>query len=609
VTYEDIIATKGDNPYRDPSRLAIAEILSASGRKEDALEQFETLVKQAADPAVKVESLVKAGLLNIDLEHPDRGAAELNKALASPQIGQWKSIVQIGLLRVLYESGKYKQLLDQYQDAYTDLPDDIKPEVLNLAADSKRQTGDFAGASDLYQQIVTTYPNSVYADDARYEHLVCLYNAGDPTLIAQIDAYLGAAPEPAKRDQVTLLKAEALFKAEKFGDAAPVYASIVDSPTLISSYRSDALLKLAWCRMQTHQADKAIAALTSFLKDYPLDKKASSALAQRAVAYQETHDLNSALKDFDEILTGYPQAKERELALEQKALILGEQEDKPGMSATFQQLLEEFPHSSVAAEANYWIGAAAYSAKDYKACIPPLEAARKLDKTQFFERATVRIIGAYYTLEDRDSLAAEIDLYNSGNPKDKVQADILRWLGQSYLAAKDYPNADKYLLQLSSRAEAIPDDWLDLGSAQLGAKQYPDAIASANKYLAAQSDPVSQSKGLLILGQAQLESGKLDDAQASADKACSLQPEGLPNAQGRMLSGDIQVARGNYDAAAKVFQSIAVIIDDPQITPAAMEKAYNCLNEEGNTAEAAKVLNDLQTKYPEYQVKAGNLSH
>ena len=28
ITYEDIVATKGDNPYREPSRLALAEILS-----------------------------------------------------------------------------------------------------------------------------------------------------------------------------------------------------------------------------------------------------------------------------------------------------------------------------------------------------------------------------------------------------------------------------------------------------------------------------------------------------------------------------------------------------------------------------------------------------
>jgi len=50
-----------------------------------------------------------------------------------------------------------------------------------------------------------------------------------------------------------------------------------------------------------------------------------------------------------------------------------------------------------------------------------------------------------------------------------------------------------------------------------------------------------------------------------------------------------------------------VILDDPQVTPLALNKAYECLTREGDTAEAAKVLNELQTRYPEYQVRTGNL--
>ena len=607
MTYEDIVSTPGDNPYREPSRLALAEILSSAGRKEDALTQFKALAKEAQQPAIKVEALVKVGLIEVDLEQPEKGAADLNKALTIPEIGEWKPVAQIGLLRVLYNTGRYKELVDQYQSAFQDLPADIKPEVLILAANSKREMADFAGSRDVYEQIIKDYPTSVYAEEAKYEHLVSLYNADDPGLLAAVDEFLAGKPEASKRDQVTLLKAEALFKARKYEDAAPVYASLDDS-TLTASYRAEALFKLGWCYIQIHQPDKAITALTSFLKDYPLNKLVSSALAQRAVAYQQTKDLSSALKDFDQLLKDYPKTKERELALQQKALIQGEQQDNPGMSATFQQLIEEFPHSPAAAQANYWIGYAAYSAKDYKACIPPLDIARKLDKAQFFERATLRIIAACYNLGDRDSLAAEVDLYNGGNPKDKIQPEVLRSLGKSYLDAKEYPASQKYYLQLVSRDEVTPEDWLDLGLAQTGGKQYADAITSINKYLDAQTDPASKAEGLRDLGRAQLESAKLDDAQASADKACSLQPEGLANAQGRMLSGDIQIARGNYDEAAKIFQSIAVLIDDPQVTPAALEKAYNCLNRQGNTAEATKVLNQLQTKYPEYQLKSGGLT-
>ena len=608
MTYEDIVDFKGDNPYREPSRLALAEILSASGRKSDARDQFEALAKEAQQPVVKVEALVKAGLLNVDLRDSEKGAAQLNKALAMPEIGDWKPIAQIGLLRVLFDSGKYKQLLDQYEVALKDLPADAKPEVLILAADSRRQLGDDAGAGELYARLIKEYPTSPYTDEAKYQHLVSLYNGNDPGLLPAVDDYLAGNPEAARHDQITLLKAESLFKDKKYEEAAPVYASLQDSG-LAAGYLSEALFKLGWCRMQLHQPEKAIDALTKFLKAYSTSKLVPSALAQRAIAYQQIDpkDLPSALKDYNRLLDNYPKTKERELALQQKALILGEQQDNAGMSQTFQELLDEYPHSTAAAQANYWIGFAAFSAKDYKACIAPFQAARKLDKAQFFERASVRIIAADYTLGDRDALAAEVDLYNSGSPKDKVHPEALRMLGSAYLGAKDYANAEKYLSQLVAREEVTPDDWLNLGRAQIGAKEYPKAIESIDKYLAPQTDPAAQTKGILVLGRAQVESGKLDDAQVSADKACSLQPEGLSNAQGRTLSGDIQVIRGDFDAAAKIFQSIAVIIDDPQVTPAAMEKAYDCLVREGKSAEAAKVLNDLQSKYPEYQITAGGL--
>ena len=50
----------------------------------------------------------------------------------------------------------------------------------------------------------------------------------------------------------------------------------------------------------------------------------------------------------------------------QKALILGQQDNAKGMSDAFRQLLKEFPKSSVAAQANYYIGKAAF---DSHACL------------------------------------------------------------------------------------------------------------------------------------------------------------------------------------------------------------------------------------------------
>ena len=604
LVYADLLDTKEGNPFREASRLSLAQILTASGRKEEALRQYDALQQESAKLEVKTEALVRSGLLRIELGQADKGAVDLNKALKSPQIGSWRPLAEIGLLRVLYETGKYKQLIDIYEKGAKDFPAETKPEVLLLAANSKRQIGDHSGAREIYEQVAKEYAGSDYAKEAAYERLVSLYNAGDPNLAKQVDDYLAGDPEPSKRDQVTLLKAESLFKQEKYNEAEPLYAAMERS-ALPANLKAEAMFKLGWCRMQNKTYNEAIAAFGEFLDGNPQHKLVPATLAQRAVAFQQTKDFKNALRDFNELISRYPKAKERELALQQKALILGQQQDNAGMAATFAELLHDYPGSAAAAQANYWIGWAAFEAKNYKAAIDPLEAARKLDREQFFERASLRIMHAHYYLENRDALAADVETYTQGAPKGKVPAEVLRWVGASFLNDKNYEQAEKYFARLTERDQDVsPDDWLNLGRAQLREKKWDETQKTLRKYLGEATQPLARASGLLVFGEAQLGSAQLDDAQKSADEACTLQPEGKLNAQGRMLAGDIALARGNLEQAAKIYRGVSVIIDDPELTPAALEKACATLKKNGNDTEAVKVLNELQTRYPEYQLTA-----
>jgi TolA-binding protein len=602
--YEDLATIKENNPFREASRLAVAQIFNDAGRKADALKQFEILAQETSSKELKAESLVKAGLLEIDLDHRDKAAADLKKALALPEIGKWKEIAQLGLLRMLYDAGKYKEALHAYETGAAAFSDEARPEALLIAANSRRQLGEHTAARELYDRVIHDYPDTVYAKEAQYDRLVSLYANDDPDVVKAVDDYLAANPEPEKRDQVTLLKAESLFKKQKYSAAAPIYATI-EKTKLAGTFKADALYKLGWCYMETNDFDRAAKVFTDFLDTYTGHKLTATALAQRALAYQQQKKFTAALKDFDSLISKFPNAKERELALQQKALILGQQQDNAGMAAAFQQLLNDYPKSPAAAQANYWIGWAASEAKDYKRAIAPLDAARKADREQFFERATQRIMIAHYNLEEKEPLAAEIDHYIKGGGKDKVPTLILRWLGGQFLAAKEFAKAEKYLAMLTAReGEATPDDSLNLGRSQLQQQKFAEAVKAFRVYLESAREPFPHAMGLLALGRAQLGLKQFDDAQKTVDQACGLQPEGSVNAEGRELLGDIEMGRGDFDKAARAYRSVAVIVDDPVITPRAMEKAWDALKRSGNDKEAAKVLNELQSRYPEYQLKS-----
>lgn len=607
--YQEVAETKDNNPFREASRRSLAQLLADAGKKTEAHKQYELLAVETDKPEVRIEALVKASLLKIDLGEFDKAAGDLQKALQQPQIGPWKELAQLGLMHAWYEGGKYKQVVDFFETNSKDISTDTLPEALLLAGNADRKLGNYKDSLPLYSQVISNYPDSSFAKEAQYQRLASLYYADDSGLAGEIDKYIAQNPSSDKISQLTLMKAETLYRKQKYAEAIPVYASLQGS-TLPDDLQAEAAFKLGWCQMQTQNYPDAIKSFSSFLATFPKNKLAPSALAQRAIASQQEKDLTSALKDFDELINKYPKAKEREIALEQKALLLGQQQDNEGMSDTFKKLLKEYPETAAAAKANFWIGWAAFTppAKDYKGAVAYFDAARKGDKEQFFEKAMPYIMTCYLNLEERDKLAAEVDTYSKAGTKIKIPIQAVRWLGTQYLEAKNYEQAEKYLDMVTARkTEVITDDWFNLGKSFSGQRRYVEAVQSFKKYLEATNEPVPRATGLLKLGDAQLSLGSYDDAQQSVDAACALQPEGKMNAEGRILSGEIQMARGNYEDAAKLFLSVTVLLDDPVITPHAMELAIDALKKANKDADAAKVLNDLQTRYAEYlqQKKSG----
>ncbi|MDB6155199.1 MAG: Tetratricopeptide 2 repeat protein, partial [Chthoniobacteraceae bacterium] len=591
--------------------LSLALLLKESGRTIDALKQIQALSQQSANAELKAQATVYAGVWEVELGQTARAEEDLKRALQMPEVTRWKDIAQLGLLQLYFTQKKYQQVIDSYDPASRDFGPETRPQLLNLVAMSMRQLGKGDESLAVLQTLSKESPGSVYGKEAAYERLAVLYSTNANGLLGEIDQFLATNPESSKADQVLLMKAETLFKKQDFSAAAPIYAQFENSRTLASALKGEALAKLGWCLMQTKDYDKAIKAYTAFLSGYPTSKSVPSALCQRGLARLRIKDLAGALKDFDELSSRHPKAKERELGLQQKALIQGQMNNNAGMTATFKQLLKDFPETPVAAEANYWIGWVAFESKDYKSVIEPLDKARHLDKEQYLERASLRIVLSYYSLENKEALAREIDAYNKSGIKRPVPYEVIQWLGQGYydaaLKTEDtearmelYRKASRFLTLLISRDDVKPEDFLNLGRAEVSLSKFLPAREILEKYLASTKEPGPRSEGLLALGQAQIGLKSLDEAQKSAQAVLGHQPDGILNAKARILAGDIQQARGNSEEAARIYESVVVVIDDETVTPVALEKAIEAYKATAREPDAKRLTNTLQSRYPEY---------
>lgn len=610
--YQQIAEIKYTNPYRDDARLAAGLIALSRGRKADALRNYEALANETEKPALKAEATVRAGMVALDLQQTEKGKTDktmaekavnlLQKGRSLPEAGRWRAVAQVGLLRLEYQTGQYDKVLAEYKRGQEQLPEEVRAEMMLIVGNSQRQLGHAKEADDIYRQIISKYPNREEAKDAQYQRLINFYNSSSPNFLSEIDDYLKSGPPPERADQAKLLKAEHYYKGQKFADAAPLYAELRVSD-LSPKLQAEAAYKLGWCFVQLKDRAQLIEAFDFFISRFADSPQMPSALTQRALAYQENKDYSAALSDLSILLAKYPQAKEREAALQQKALILGQQDNSKGMADAFRQLLKEFPKSSVAAQANYYIGKAAFDAKDYKAAIAPLDTARRMNQEQYYSLATLRIISAFFYSKDRSALTNEVNEFLKTNADGKVPAEILEWLGVEYYNEKNYAAAEKYftlLGQSASLGSVKPDFWFYLADSETKLKNFVQAEAAYEKYLQVATDPAAKAKTLLALGATKIAAHKPDDAQKIAEEIMSLQPEGRVNAEARLLAGDVQLEREHFDEAGKAFMGVALLYDDPAITPRALQKAASAYQKAGRKEEADRVTKQLRDKYPNY---------
>ena len=605
--YLQVIEAKNPNPFREDSRFAAGTLLLAQGRKADAFRQYEALANETGKPPLKAEATVRAGLVAADLQQgkPDKAMLEkavalLQKGKTLPEAGKWSAIAQAALLRVLYASGQHQQVIAEYKRAADAVPEEAKPELMLLAANSERQLNRPKEAEALYAQIIAKYPNREEAKEARYQRLINIYNSNPAALMSEVDQYLASNPTGERADQARLLKAEAFYKQNDFAEAAPLYETLRASQ-LSPKLRAESAYKAGWCYVQLKTPLRIIDAFTYFLKAFPDNPQVPSALTQRALAYQETKNFDGAIADLNTLIANHPNAREREAAIQQKALLFGQQENAKAMSEAFQQLLKEYPKTAVAAQAHYYIGKAAFEAKDYKVALPALENARKLNKEQYYTPATVRIVSTYFYQKNRAALTKEVDAFLAAAPDAKIPGEILHWLGIEFYNEKNYAAAEKYLAALGSgeTTNVNADFWFYLADAQNKLGKFAAAEASYEKFLQSTNDPAAKVKTLLALGATKIAAHKADDAQKIAEEIMSLQPEGRVNAEARLLAGDVQVERGLFEDAGKTFMGVALLYDDPTITPRALQKAAFAYAKAGKQTEADRATQQLREKYPE----------
>jgi TolA-binding protein len=579
--------------YWVPSLQHLAANASATGNKEAAIGYYARILSRPAPGETKAEAALRSAALLTELGRQEEARELFAMVASSKDTGSLRGIAALALLRMAAAVGDDETVLKLSQEAVS--PNQAnRPEILLLRADALRRKGRNPEALELYDAIMRESPGSAAAAKAPFQRLLTLHATRSPALRTEIDEYLLTAADPGDRARAKLLKAEATLAAKDYAGAAVLYAEI-DTSVLPPAAKPDILYKQAWSLLQAGNREGGTKALSLFLESYPSEERAPAALAQRAMLRQEAKDFEGALGDFNLLAQNYPRSPERELALQQKALLLGQLRRNAEMAETFGELLNDYPASKAAAQAHYWRGWVAFESKDYSKALTEFLESRKLDPSQFGERAGLRILLCQYYLGDAPATTREAASLKSS----LIPPEVGRWIARKSLEKGDKPTAEKFLVPLVKQGlpgATDPDIQGMLAATLVGQGKFKEALAPAAACLKLARDPASRAKALLVSAQIQRSLNNLSAARSQTEEAMLLQPEGPLNAEARMLSGEILAAQRDFTGAAKSYLTVAYLNDDGALSEKALGKAAEAYHRAENAVEEQRVREELRKR-------------
>ncbi len=600
--YRAVLAASGTNPYHDNAGIALAALQLRNGKKTSALSTLANLIETTSSPDVGNSAALQAGALAKELGIVDKALQFYDRVAQRGGDEKSRSEAFLAALRLRYETNDADGIIGAGEGIENRVPVESRAEALQILASSYRKAGKENLAVGIYDRLAKEFPEMASNPDTRYQRLLSLYATKDKGFVSAVDEFLKIAKNPKHIASASLLKAETLFLQGDYAGAAAAYGTIVENAAFTPEQQKASLYKWAWCLAESGDQSGAIRAYTSFVEKNPQDKLAATAILQRGLAKQKTGDFDSSLSDFELVVKAYPFSKEVEIAILQIALTYGQKKNYSEMSNAFRLLLQKFPNTAAAAQAKFWLGWAAFEQKDYKAAVAQLDSARTLDPAAYRDRAALRILLSHFQLKDLSSTAREAEQCKP----ELIPPELRVWLAQGMFESKDFIKAEKHLAPLVAIPASMPvDGWILLAETQMALNKMAEAGTSVDQYLSMTEDPDARARGLLLKARAALGLNKVAEARLAADEALQLQPEGRLNSEARYVVGEIFFKESDFDSAARSFMAVAVLTEDPDITPRALKKAAEAYRLSGKDAEADKALKEVGERFPGSLMNSG----
>jgi TolA-binding protein len=591
---------------------ALAGLDDAESHPAEAVTLWQKALALSTDPQLQATAAARGGWSALAANQPAVGEKLFQKARTLGATGTIRQVANTGLLRVLFQQKRYSEWLAVYAVEKDQLLPSARPEVLYDFAYAQFSLKHWPEAVTAFDAYLAEFGSQPAAPIAAYERFLAAVQADPAQTLAQADAYLKAWPASPYKPRVLLLKAQELSRQRRFAEAAPVWEILGrEMATDDDLPRKEILLETARAYDQLQNWPKAADDYRYYLDSAGADDKNLVQVNIRlAICLQNAMQPLGAAQAWNAVQALAPAGSpEQQLALESLGLIYaqGGPSQAKEMADTFKQLLARFPQTKLRALASYSVGEWEFQNHDYSGAEPYLVNARSWDPATWNQPATQRLALAAYGRKDWAKLAgyvADYDAIPGAEKSAPLPAPLFYALAENARQTGNLPLAEdgyERVTTLSDAGELLAGAWYQLGEVEAARKEWPAAVISYQKFRELKPETKNATVVLLALGRAQLGAGQLDDAKATAQQALLGEPEGPNSAAARMLLAEVAYAAQSYPEAARMFATLALLFDTPQVAPQAMARAADAFEKAGDAKSAADWREKLKEKFPQYQ--------
>jgi TolA-binding protein len=436
--YKQVIKDFPDSIFRDRAAYGLAWAHTRDNNPKSAVEAFALLSKD--DISLWIDANLKRGFLMVKFGMDTDKTVKLYETLLKEPLlkkeQKFEAHLQAGIGK--FNQSIFTQAIEHFTEALQLSPESKKQTILYYLAEANFRLKNFAEALEHYAKVMALGPNSELGQKAAYSMAWCQIKLGKPKAAEELLIKQAQNPESVVRQDSIKNLVELQMNLHKYEEAiswAQKAVKFLDEPE-----RADMAYISALGLARTGEFEKSLAAFTSFIKEYPDNRKKPEAIYQAGLVNISLSRFKKAIEFFTIISHEDTDPQIREKAIYRIGECFFNLGNIKEAGDNFNKVIKLFPEGQAKFDALYQIGELAYLQNRYSDALLAFEAIAKTDselKPQAIFRAGEVLMRAQRYQDAIERFSRYLDSYPDG----KLREDALFKTGLSWLELKDQGQA------------------------------------------------------------------------------------------------------------------------------------------------------------------------